>query len=320
MTSTTTTAPTPVGKPKKPPKGRTEGVGRMAALLLSPTFLCLGLVIGYPLIDAFRLSLYQRNEGIDPETGLIAEGSTFVGIENFTDLFTGDTGSRFLNAFWNTTTFTIVTTALETVIGVAMALIMAKAFRGRALIRVSILVPWAIPTVVSALLWRWIFQPEGIANQILGTQILWAADDWRSWLSVVIADVWKTAPFIGLLTLAGLQTIPAEVYEAAKVDGSSAWNTFLKITLPLVKPALIVAILFRLLQVLAMFDLPFVLVGPRKESVETVAMLAVEEVNQQRFGPGAAMAIVLFLYIALVAFVFIRVLGADVVGSRSEKR
>jgi multiple sugar transport system permease protein len=321
MTSTITTPPpTTAKRVSKPGGSRRSGVGRLAVLLLSPTFIVLGLVVGYPLLDSLRLSFYQRNEGIDPNTGLIQQGNTFVGLKNFADLFTGDMASRFGRAFLNTTTFTIVTTVLETVIGVCMALIMAKAFSGRGLIRASILIPWAIPTVVSALLWRWIFQPAGIFNDILGTQILWSADDWHSWMSVVIADVWKTAPFIGLLTLAGLQTIPADVYEAAKVDGSNAWLTFWKITLPLVKPALIVAILFRLLDVLRMFDLPFVLVGPRKASVETISMLAVAELDQQRFGPAAAIALLLFVYIAVVAFVFVRVLGADIIGARGGRR
>jgi len=319
MASTVTTPPPAKVTKTKPSRGRREGVGRTAALLLSPTFIVLGLVIGYPLIDSLRLSVYQANTGIDPQTGLVQQGSKFVGLENFTDLFSGATGSRFINAFVNTTTITIVAVLLETVLGLMMALIMARAIRGTGLIRASILIPWAIPTVVSALLWRWIFQPDGIFNDLAGTQILWSADDWHSWLSVIIADVWKTAPFIGLLVLAGLQTIPNDVYEAARVDGSNAWQTFWRITLPLVKPALIVAVLFRLLDTLRMFDLPFVLVGPRKESVETISMLAVEEVSNQRFGPAAAIAIMLFLYIALVAYVFVKVLGADIVGARVGK-
>ena len=120
--------------------------------------------------------------------------------------------------------------------------------------------------MVSALLWKWIFNANGIANDLLGKQVLWSTDGIQAQLAVIIADTWKTAPFIGLLVLAGLQVIPAEVYEAAKIDGSSAWNTFLHITLPLVKPALLVAVLFRILDNLRMFDLPFVLIGQGKPS------------------------------------------------------
>ncbi len=178
--------------------------------------------------------------------------------------------------------------SIETVIGVAMALIMNRAFRGRALIRASILVPWAIPTVVSAVLWKWIFNANGVANAVIGKQVLWSTDGFQAQMSVIIADTWKTAPFIGLLVLAGLQVIPAEVYEAAKIDGSSTWNSFLHITLPLVKPALLVAVLFRLLDTLRMFDLPYVLVGSgqaeRRDAVDPGATR--EHQHQIRAGGG----------------------------------
>jgi multiple sugar transport system permease protein len=133
-------------------------------------------------------------------------------------------------------------------------------------------------------------------------------------MAIIAADVWKTAPFIGLLTLAGLQTIPGEVYEAAKVDGANAWQTFTRITLPMVKPALVVAVLFRTLDTLRMFDLPYGMIGPNKYSVETLSMFAYQEASQTRYGQAAAYSIVLFLYIVLVAFLFVRLLGADVIG------
>ncbi|MFB6726129.1 carbohydrate ABC transporter permease [Kribbella sp. NPDC056345] len=289
-----------------------EGTGRLAALLLSPTLIVLLLVIGYPIISALRESLYTSG-GIGDD-GFIVEGSQFVGLDNFAAIFSGETGDRFWNAFYNTTFFTVTCVVLETVLGILMALVMHKAFKGRAIVRASILIPWAIPTVVSALLWKWIFQADGIANDILGTQILWSTEGWQSVLSVIIADTWKTAPFIGLLVLAGLQTIPDEVYEAAKVDGASPWKTFTRITLPLVKPALLVAVLFRILDTLRIFDLPYVLVGPNKSSVETLSILAFLEANQTRYGPAAAYATLLFLYIVVVAYVFVKLLGADVIG------
>ncbi len=290
-----------------------EGTGRLAALLLSPTLIVLLLVIGYPIISALRESLYSSGQRIDAD-GFIIEGSQFVGLDNFAAIFSGETGERFWNAFYNTTFFTVTCVVLETLLGILMALVMHKAFKGRAIVRASILIPWAIPTVVSALLWKWIFQADGIANEVLGTQILWSTEGWQSVLSVIIADTWKTAPFIGLLVLAGLQTIPDEVYEAAKVDGASPWKTFTRITLPLVKPALLVAVLFRILDTLRIFDLPYVLVGPNKSSVETLSILAFLEANQTRYGPAAAYATLLFLYIVVVAYVFVRVLGADVIG------
>jgi multiple sugar transport system permease protein len=290
----------------------------MAALLLSPTFVVLLLVIMYPLFSAVHQSLFSAESGLDAD-GFVVEGESFVGFGNYLQIFAGAESGRFYNALWNTTFFTFVTVGLETVIGVAFAVAMNRAFRGRAFLRAAILIPWAIPTAVSGLLWRWIFQSNGIANELLDTQILWTAEGFAAQAAVIIAEVWKTAPFIGLLVLAGMQLIPEEVYEAAKLDGANAWKQFLSITLPLVRPALLVAVLFRLLDSLRMFDLPFVLIGPRKSSVETLSILAWDESNQLQYGSASAFAIVLLIYVAVIAFVFIRILGADVVGDADKQ-
>lgn len=299
-----------------------DGQGRLAWILLAPTMLIIIVVAGIPVLMSIRESFFQTNSGVDPNTGLIAAGESFVGLANFAAIFSGgdqivgNFGSmnRFSNAFLNTTFFTIVCVILETILGVIMALIMSKAFKGRGIVRAGILVPWAIPTIVSALMWKLIFDEAGVMNRILGTQILWLADSVSSFWAIVIADVWKTAPFIGLLTLAGLQTIPAEVYEAAKVDGATAWQQFVRITLPMVKPTLVVAVLFRTLDTLRMFDLPFGMVGAGKYRVETLSIFSYLEATQNRYGPAAAYAIVLFFYVLLVAFLFVKVLGADVIG------
>jgi multiple sugar transport system permease protein len=284
---------------------------RFATVLVSPTVLVLLLVIVYPMVAAAIQSTYGA-AGLDEETGFVSRSEPFVGLANYAAIL-GEGGARFWNAFGNTSFFTVVSVALETVIGVAMALVMNHALRGRGIVRASILVPWAIPTVVSALLWKWIFNANGVANATLGTEVLWSAGGFASQVTIIVADVWKTAPFIGLLVLAGLQLIPEEVYEAAKVDGASAWRRFVSITLPLVKPALLVAVLFRMLDTLRMFDLPYVLIGPRKESVETLAMLVQDQASNVRYGAAAAYAVILFLYVFAVAFVFVGVLGADVV-------
>ncbi|MDQ0994571.1 carbohydrate ABC transporter permease [Streptomyces sp. V3I7] len=289
---------------------RRAGTGRLAAALLSPTLLVVGLVIGYPVVAALRLSFQVSHQSIDPHTGFNVTTTTF-GLDNYARVFGDD---RILRPWWNTTSFALASVTLEVFIGMAMALVMHRAFQGRALVRAAVLVPWAIPTAMSGLLWKWIFNSQGIANDILGAQILWNRDGFQAWLSVVVADTWKTAPFIGLLVLAGLQVIPGELYEAARVDGASPWRTFWRITLPLVRPALVVAVLFRLLDVLRMFDLPYVLVGPRKHSVETLSMIAFEEMTNLRFGTAAAYATVLFAYVAVVAFAFVRLFGADLIG------
>ncbi|AUH39649.1 carbohydrate ABC transporter permease [Streptomyces sp. CMB-StM0423] len=289
---------------------RRAGTGRLAAMLLSPTILVLALVIGYPVLAALRLSFVVTTDTINPRTGF-KETTSGYGLDNYEKVLSGES---FLRPFWNTTSFALVSVTAEVLIGVAMALVMHRAFRGRALVRAAVLVPWAIPTAISGLLWKWIFNSQGAANGILRAEVLWSADGFPAWLSVVIADTWKTAPFVGLLVLAGLQVIPTELYEAAKVDGASPWRAFWRITLPLVRPALAVAVLFRLLDVLRMFDLPYVLVGPRKHSVETLSMVAFEEMTNLRFGTAAAYATALFLYVAVVAFAFVKLFGADLVG------
>ncbi|GAA4616113.1 sugar ABC transporter permease [Actinoallomurus liliacearum] len=318
--TTTTAEPGTVAPVKQKKKSDVQGSGRLAAVLLSPTFLVLALVVGYPIVDALRESLYQRSNGLDAN-GFVVKGDKFVGLKNYTDILTGDSSHAFWNAFYNTTFFTVVGVIIETILGVAMALVMHQAFRGRGFVRASILVPWAIPTAVSALLWRWVFQADGVANAIIGHQVLWTTEGFHAKVAVLIADTWKTAPFVGLLVLAGLQLIPGEVYEAAKVDGAGTWYTFVKITLPLIKPVLLVAVLFRLLDVLRFFDLPFVLIGAHKDSVNTLSMLAYDEATNLRYGPAAAYATILFVYVAVVAYAFVKLLGADIIGdARARKK
>jgi multiple sugar transport system permease protein len=306
------------GLPARPARrGRRAGSGRLGALLVTPTLLVLTLVVLYPTARAVWGSLHGVR-GLDPETGFVADTEPFVGLANYAAIF-GAAGGRFWNASANTVFFTVTSVALETALGVAMALIMHRALRGRALVRASILVPWAVPTAVVALLWRWIFNTDGVANALLPGQILWTTEGFHAKLAVVLADTWKTAPFIALLVLAGLQMIPQDVYEAAKVDGANAARRFWHITLPLVRPALLVAVLFRILDALRMFDLPYILIGPRKTSVETLSMLAQDEAANVRFGPAAAYAVILFLFVFLVAFAFVKLLGADVVGDADSK-
>ncbi|MGW1750788.1 carbohydrate ABC transporter permease [Streptomyces sp. NPDC002092] len=295
----------------------TSGEGRLGALLVSPTLLVLAVVVLYPTIVALKDSFYGT-PGLDPQTGFVREHDPFVGADNYTAIF-GAAGDRFWNAFWNTTFLTVTTVTLETVLGIAMALIMHRALRGRAVVRASILVPWAIPTAVTGLLWRWIFNSDGVANALIGRQILWTTEGFHAKVAVIVADVWKTAPFIGLLVLAGLQVISKEVYEAARMDGAGALRQFWSITLPLVKPALLVAVLFRTLDALRMFDLPYILIGAQKTSVETLSMLAQDQAANVRFGPAAAYAVILFVYVFLIALAFVRLLGADVVPRRHKE-
>jgi multiple sugar transport system permease protein len=328
--------PTPVKEPasgKTPihhaPKGVGEdniiaSQGRWAAWLLAPTILALAVVIVYPIISAVVMS-FQKDAGLDPATGLFTEGGP-AGFSNYVHWIfqqcaapgggtaacpPGTLGSQFWSATATTFFFAIVTVTLETVLGFWMAVIMARAFKGRSLVRAAVLVPWAIPTAVTAKLWLFIFAFEGIGNKLFNTTILWTGSEWPARWAVIIADVWKTTPFMALLILAGLQMIPAEVYEAAKVDGASAWQRFRMITLPLVKPALMVAILFRTLDALRMFDLPYILTGGANNTT-TLSILVINQIRQG-FNAAAALSTITFIIIFLVAFIFVRFLGANVV-------
>ena len=314
MSTTSSSSPAAVNRRSKSSRAQS----RLAWLLISPTVLVLTVVIIIPVLQSLEQSLYGK-AGLDKETGFVSKVAPFVGLKNYTDIVTS-AGERFWTAAWNTTLFGVVTVVLETVLGVAMALIMHKAMRGRGFVRAAILVPWAIPTAVSAILWGWIFNQDGVANVVLGQHIMWASGNASAKAAIIIADVWKTAPYIGLLTLAGLQLIPDEVYEAAKIDGASAWKRFTSITLPLVKPALVVAVVFRALDALRMFDLPYILIGPRKGSVETLSMLVQDESSNSRYGSAAAYALILFLYVFVFAIAFLKITNTDLSGNDEARR
>jgi multiple sugar transport system permease protein len=297
--------------------------GRRALLLLGPTVVLLAVVILYPVIRGVVMS-FQKDAGLDPKTGFFVQGG-FAGFSNYVHWLgercggstcpPGTLGSQFYDSLWVTIFFTVVSVAIEVVLGMCMALVMNSAFRGRGLLRASVLVPWAIPTAVTAKLWFFILSFAGIANSLLRTQVLWTGETWPARSAIIIVDAWKTTPFMALLILAGLQVIPADVYEAARVDGASAWQRFRMITLPLVRPALMVAILFRTLDVLRIYDLPAILTGGANGTA-TLSILVVDQIRQG-FNSAAALSTITFLLIFLVAFIFVRFLGANVVEQRT---
>ena len=304
--------------------------GRRAWLLISPTIAVLLVVIGYPIVRAVYMS-FQKDAALDPSTGLFVQGG-FAGLLNYKHWILqqcgdaacgpGTNASNFWGSVWITVFFTIVTVLLELVLGFMFAMIMNGNFKGRALVRASILIPWAIPTAVTAKLWYFIFANGGIANSLLHTDVIWFSDRWAARSAIIVADVWKTTPFMALLILAGLQLISSEVYEAAKVDGASAWQRFTQITIPLVKPAVMVALLFRTLDVLRMYDLPAIMTGGGAgdgNDTTTLSILVVNEVRQG-FNSAAALSTLTFLFIFGVAFIFIRFLGADLSDDQAEGR
>jgi ABC-type sugar transport system permease subunit/ABC-type glycerol-3-phosphate transport system substrate-binding protein len=287
---------------------------RAAWALVAPALACIALVAVFPLVWTAWESLH------DHDLRLPWTGRPFVGAANYVEA-AGD--ARLWAALGHTAMFAAISVTLELVLGLALALALDRAFRGRGVVRAAILVPWAIPTVVAALVWSFLFQPAGIADQALawvgasdGTTA-WFNRAATAWIPVVLADVWKTTPFVALLLLAGLQTIDDTLYEAAAVDGASRWQRLSKVTLPLLRPTIAVVVLFRLLDALRVFDLIFVMTGggPGTATEPLAAYTFTTLVQELRFGYGAALSMIVFAIALVIATVFVRALGAAPVGS-----
>src|SRR3954453_17279461 len=303
------TAAETIGRPTR--RRRRSGLSerRLAAAMLSPSLIVIALVAAYPIGYAIWLSLNQYSVRVP---GL----SRFVGFDNYTAALKS---ADFWSAVKVTFLFTVISVVLELVLGLAMALAMHEGFRGRSVLRATVLVPWAGLTVGTAILWRSIFEPDlGFANSVLsslglpGAHTVWLGSRGYAVAVVVFADVWKTAPFMALLLLAGLQVIPEDVYEAAKVDGATAWQRFTRITLPLLKPAILVALIFRTLDALRIFDLPFVLTQGANGTT-TLSILSYEKFSQDRLlGQGSAIAVLTFLIVMGVSFLYIRLVGGNI--------
>jgi trehalose/maltose transport system permease protein len=249
----------------------------------------------------------------------------FVGFDNFYNAAWGGLLSdpAWWNAVWNTIWFTAVSVSLETLLGLVVALALNVRFPMRGVVRAAILVPWAIPTVVSAQMWAWMLHDQfGILNEILmalrliGEPIAWTANPDTAMIAVIMVDVWKTTPFMALLILAALQLLPGDCYEAARVDGIAPWKVFFRVTLPLIYPAIAVAIIFRALDALRIFDLVYVLTS-NSESTMTMSVYARQQlVDFQDVGYGSAAATLLFLIIALLTIAYIMLGRVDLSGDR----
>ena len=282
---------------------------RLAAFMVSPSLLLIALVAAYPIGYAIWLSLNEYSVRV---AGL----SRWAGLRNYEAVLSDP---EFWDAFRTTFIFSIASVTLETVLGLAMALAMQAAFRGQGVLRTVVLVPWAVLTVVTAIMWRSIFEsPIGFVNSLFGTETPWLGSEPEALIVMIIADVWKTAPFMALLLLAGLQTIPDEIYEAAKVDGAKAWQRFTRITLPLLTPALLVALIFRTLDALRIFDLPYVLTRGAF-GTNTLSLISFQTFQQDRIiGLGTAMAVITFVVVMAVSFLYIRLVGGNLRGLAEE--
>jgi len=290
---------------------------RLGAAMLTPSLAVIALVAAYPIGYAVWLSLNEYS--------VITPGlSRFVGLDNYSEALSS---SEFWDAMITTLVFTAASVGLELAIGLGMALVMHQAFRGRALLRAVVLVPWAILTVVTAITWRTIFEPElGFVNTMLetlslpGSDIVWLGERGYALGVMILADVWKTAPFMALLILAGLQGIPDELHDAAKVDGANTWQRFRRITLPLLVPAITVALIFRTLDAMRVFDLPYVLTKGAN-GTETLSLIAQEElVTNRNTGLGSALSVLTFLTVMGVSFLYIRFIGGNIRTLTEEQR
>jgi multiple sugar transport system permease protein len=286
---------------------------RLAWLMTTPSLLLIALVAVYPILYAIWLSMHEYS--------LIRAGvsrwASPAGLGNYIDAFQTP---EFVDSIIITFVYTISSVFLETIIGLVMALIMATAFKGQGLLRTVVLVPWAVLTVVTAIMWRTIVDPNlGFVNQILGTNTVWLGEEPQALIVMILADTWKTAPFMALLLLAGLQVIPGEIYEAAKVDGATAWQRFRRITLPLLMPALLVALIFRTLDALRAYDLPKVLTNGANGTT-TMSLIAQRTFQENRlYGEGAAYSIITFVIVMIVSFAYIRFVGGNIRGLTEDR-
>jgi ABC-type sugar transport system permease subunit len=299
-----------VSRRARTPLGAREA--RLAWLLMAPALATLTIVAAGPLAATFWESLHRH------DLRLPWLGRPFIGLANYAEAV-GD--PRFQGALVHTLGFVAASVTLELVFGLALALALDAIVRGRALARVVVLLPWALPTVVAALVWRFMFDSQsGIVNALagrLGVAFLhreWLAGPLAAWVPIVLGDVWKTTPFVALLLLAGLQGIDARLYEAARLDGAGLRQRFLQITLPLLRPAIVVALVFRTLDAFRVFDLVYVLTGGGPgTATEVVSVYAFTSLLQDlRFGYGSALSVLVFVVSFALALVYIRALGSPV--------
>jgi ABC-type sugar transport system permease subunit len=289
--------------------GVDPGDARLAWWLLLPALGVIGAVVGFPLIWMLWESLHLH------DLRMPWLGRPFIGLANYRDAF-GD--PRFRTAMVHTAFFVSVTVVLELAGGLVLALVMRHATRGRTALRVLVLLPWAISTAASALVWRFLFDSQaGLVNEILvSAHVLdaprvWLVDPALAWIPIIAGDVWKTTPFVALLLLAGLQNIDQSLYDAARIDGARPWREFVEITLPLLKPAIVVALAFRALDAFRVFDLIYVLTGGGPgTATESVSLYTFSALLQKlRFGYASALSVIVFVATFVLGLIYIRVAG-----------
>jgi len=281
---------------------------RLAWMLLLPTLAVVALVALYPLAQTVYLSFTDAR--------LASERvPQFVGLRNYRTLLSN---AGFRHAIQVTVQFTLITVVFEFALGLGIALVINSQFKGRGLIRAAMLVPWAIPTVVSAQMWKWMYSDQfGVINDFLlrihliDRPIAFIAEPNTSIWAIAAVDIWKTTPFVALLLLAGLQVIPGDVYEAARIDGANGFQQFLRITLPLLRPAILVTLIFRTLDALRVFDVFYVMFEARQDT-QTMAIYNQQYlVNFSRLGYGSAISVAIFVIIGIFVVAYVTFLKVE---------
>jgi multiple sugar transport system permease protein len=271
------------------------------------------LVTAYPIVYAFVLSLQRVDLRFPDEGG-------WVGLNNYIDVLTS---SLWWQDVANTVGLTLVSVAIEFALGMAIALVMHRAIFGRGITRTAVLIPYGIVTVVAAFSWQFAFAPDtGFVNQLpfVADDMDWFGERFSAFFVIILAEVWKTTPFIALLLLAGLTTIDDGLYEAARVDGANAWQRFRRITLPLMKPAILVALLFRTLDAFRVFDSIFVMTRGSVDT-ESVSILGYNQlISRLNLGLGSAVSVLIFLMVLGIAFLFVKGFGTAVPGQEEERK
>jgi ABC-type sugar transport system permease subunit len=276
------------------------GERRAAALFVLPALSAITLIAIVPMVWTAWESLHAH------DLRLPWLGRPFVGLANYIEAF-GD--ARFIGALAHTALFTLASVTFELLLGLVFALVMSGALRLRGAIRVVVLASWAVPTVVAALIWRFLFE---------GSAFNWFAEPLAAWVPIVLADAWKMTPFVALLLLAGLQSIDPALYDAARMDGATVWQQFRHITLPLLRPALLVALLFRTLDAFRVFDVVYVMTaGGPGTATEVLSLYTFSTLLQHlRFGYGSALSMIIFLATFFLALLYIRAAGSQLLEER----
>jgi trehalose/maltose transport system permease protein len=323
-----------------PTRGLTTGSGaaqgltlpqqrqRAAFWFLAPMVFALFCVAAWPLARTIWFSLTDT-------TLSSLYGGRFIGFDNYLSIRTLESGRvvyrgtlvdpAWWNAVWNTVRFSVISVSIETVLGLIVALVLNAEFRGRGWVRAAILIPWAIPTIVSAKMWAWMLNDQyGMINDVLlrigaiEQKVAWTASADTAMAAVLLVDVWKTTPFMALLILAGLQMVPRDIYEAARIDGVHPVKVFFKVTLPMIRPALMVAVIFRMLDALRIFDLVYVLT-PNSQATKTMSVIARENlIDFDKFAYGSAQSTLLFAILAVFVSLYIWLGKVDLAGDRQK--